>query len=416
MQIDRGEWCSEQFLERSNLDPMQMNSAYYRRSLLASLAAVLSVTAACKEESLAPPPPMYNNERPQRDAGADFNDGGMPVRRPMGTSQTMQARIDQLQEWGADLLDPEKICAGFHTYSCGINRKGSPVCWGHHERTVVHVPEDAPTNAVQISCGNYHACVLTEDGAIYCWGSNDHGETEVPQGLYKEVAAGGAHTCAISENDDIVCWGAGKPTDPNGDEVWHYGQASPPIDRKWRGITSNQATSCAIALDDGEADCWGEGSEGDCDPPRNFDCGQGVVPFGPFEQITVGMAHACGIRVDGSALCWGSGLATAPCTADGAIRAEYECGQGIIPADVDAPFVRLRAGTVHTCGVTSDYELRCWGWNGFKQTDIPMGLFSQVTSGGDLHTCGIDTFSRAQCWGGIGALETSVPADFPGQP
>jgi len=359
---------------------------------------------------MAPPPPMY--DRRSRDAGA--SDGGLRGNMPSAASQNLEERVEQLMEWGAGLLDPEKICAGFAGYSCGIDRRGSPMCWGHADIGASHVPNDAPTNAVQISCGNEHACVLTDDGEIVCWGSNIVGQTDVPIELYyKEVAAGGGHTCAITGDDDVVCWGAGEPDDMNGDEKWHFGQSIVPRDGKYRGVTVNQATSCAIAIDSGRIACWGSGADLDCDTPRNYDCGQLSVPEGAFDQISLGLGHGCGIRENGSTVCWGRGLTEEPCEPGAAFEARYDCGQSIVPTDVDAPFVRVRAGTVHTCGVTSDYELRCWGWNGSGQTNVPAGLFSQVSSSGDIHTCGINVSSAVQCWGGRGVGETAVPSGFP---
>jgi alpha-tubulin suppressor-like RCC1 family protein len=99
------------------------------------------------------------------------------------------------------------------------------------------------------------------------------------------------------------------------------------------------------------------------------------------------------------------------------------------PAAPDAPpavattastlvFTQMSAGFEHSCGVTSDNRLYCWGWNAEGEvgdgttTDrlvpVPVGgalRFRQVSAGFG-NTCAVTTDNRAYCWGfapGIGA-------------
>jgi alpha-tubulin suppressor-like RCC1 family protein len=52
----------------------------------------------------------------------------------------------------------------------------------------------------------------------------------------------------------------------------------------------------------------------------------------------------------------------------------------------------------HTCGVTVDGRVVCWGENQFGQTIEPSGPFQQVAAGG-LHTCGLRSNGTVTCWG-----------------
>jgi alpha-tubulin suppressor-like RCC1 family protein len=74
-------------------------------------------------------------------------------------------------------------------------------------------------------------------------------------------------------------------------------------------------------------------------------------------------------------------------------------------------FTQLSAGNAHTCGVTSDNRLYCWGANldgelgdgttTMRLVPVPIGgalRFRQVSAGGFI-TCGITTADRAYCWG-----------------
>jgi alpha-tubulin suppressor-like RCC1 family protein len=74
-------------------------------------------------------------------------------------------------------------------------------------------------------------------------------------------------------------------------------------------------------------------------------------------------------------------------------------------------FVRVDAGGVHTCGVTTDDLVFCWGRNHVGQLGdgtttphpTPVAVaggrhFRQVSAGG-VHTCGLTPFNVAFCWG-----------------
>jgi alpha-tubulin suppressor-like RCC1 family protein len=83
-------------------------------------------------------------------------------------------------------------------------------------------------------------------------------------------------------------------------------------------------------------------------------------------------------------------------------------------------FRNVTAGGAHTCGVTTDDRVYCWGWNFSGQlgvgTDrgpeicgydacstrpvaVAGGLRFRSVSAGDYYTCGVTTGDRAYCWG-----------------
>ena len=81
---------------------------------------------------------------------------------------------------------------------------------------------------------------------------------------------------------------------------------------------------------------------------------------GDFTAVTVGTAHACGLRADGTVACWGVN----------------DDGQAEAPS---GGFTALSAGASNTCGLRTDGTLVCWGRN----DDQPAGRFSAVAAGGD---------------------------------
>ena len=65
-----------------------------------------------------------------------------------------------------------------------------------------------------------------------------------------------------------------------------------------------------------------------------------------FTQITAGSNHTCGLRNDGSYICWG----------------DDDVGQVSGPnADGGMDFAQFAAGYRHTCGLRTDGSYICWG-------------------------------------------------------
>jgi alpha-tubulin suppressor-like RCC1 family protein len=82
------------------------------------------------------------------------------------------------------------------------------------------VPVRAVTNAIQVSVGLYHTCVLLTDHRVECWGNNSDGElgngkrtdssTSVPISAITnavQISAGYDHNCALFSNRRVTCWG-----------------------------------------------------------------------------------------------------------------------------------------------------------------------------------------------------------------
>src|SRR5690606_4546139 len=83
-----------------------------------------------------------------------------------------------------------------------------------------------------------------------------------------------------------------------------------------------------------------------------------------FTAISSGFLHTCGVTTDGRVLCWGG-------NADGQLGTGSNDDSGV-PAQVSAAasFVALSAGDFHTCALSSDAATWCWGWNAAGQLGI----------------------------------------------
>jgi alpha-tubulin suppressor-like RCC1 family protein len=138
-----------------------------------------------------------------------------------------------------------------------------------------------------------------------------------PAGAYFAIASGGDHTCALSVLGTTVCWGS----DSSGQRT------GAPVDTTFLSISSGGSHSCGIR-GDGTAQCWGE-------------WGGAEVPTDAFFQISCGRNYSCGM-----------------------VGEELVC-----------------TGEVHTCGVTSEGAVVCWGSNNDGQSTPPASLTGPGQSG-----------------------------------
>jgi alpha-tubulin suppressor-like RCC1 family protein len=111
----------------------------------------------------------------------------------------------------------------------------------------------------------------------------------------------------------------------------------------------------------------------------------------PWIQVSAGESHTCGVRSDGTVICWG----------------DNNSGKATPPAGV---FTQVSAGWDHNCGVKHDGTLACWGDNYSGKATPPAGVFTQV-SAGSWHTCGVKNDGTVACWGNDYAVEATPPTE-----
>jgi alpha-tubulin suppressor-like RCC1 family protein len=103
-------------------------------------------------------------------------------------------------------------------------------------------------------------------------------------------------------------------------------------------------------------------------------------------------------------------VATAPAMAQ-------ERSEGLQPTTVVADLTAVAAGDAHSCAVTTDHQVRCWGGNDFGQVGV--GRFSAIegvsvvrnragtgpltgvvaVTTGAFHSCALLTSHEVRCWG-----------------
>lgn len=279
-----------------------------------------------------------------------------------------------------------------------------------------------------VATGWYHSCGTSSDGSGQCWGRNHFGQVgdgESGAGLhrtrptrvsgeivFREISAGAGSSCGVDYAYAAHCWGSNRRGElgigtSGTDDVRSTPQAVT------GGLTFDEVSvgadhACGLTTD-GEAYCWGDGTDGQLGTGSGQSSSPQLVSHGTgFVVVTAGWFYTCAIDADGVGLCWGA-------------NGRGELG---IDASGDRPtptpiagelrFEHLDAGFAHTCGVTDGGRGFCWGDNGSGQLGIgtssadelrraPERVAGNLTlesiSVGGFHTCALDSSGKAWCWG-----------------
>ena len=82
-----------------------------------------------------------------------------------------------------------------------------------------------------------------------------------------------------------------------------------------------------------------------------------------FKMLDAGYSHTCGVAENGAAYCWGD-EEDGP---SGALGSDYEHTNEPEPVEGNLTFESVSTGHFHTCGVTPDRAVYCWGSNKYGQ-------------------------------------------------
>ncbi len=82
-----------------------------------------------------------------------------------------------------------------------------------------------------------------------------------------------------------------------------------------------------------------------------------------------------------------------------------------LPPNDGTLYTAVVSGGAHTCAITQQGDIRCWGLNNFGQsTNIPTSAVAFTSlSAGENHTCALDANGQAYCWGLNSNGQVNVP-------
>ena len=287
---------------------------------------------------------------------------------------------------GPETAGPTYVAiSALNSHVCAVQSDGKAICWGRGDTyssgdsmfpsfgpaptnpgppDFRSRPEVPPSNLLSdIAVGRYHTCGIRADDSVICWGGSHNSQATSPGGEFTAISAGEQHTCGLRPDGQVVCWG----------KINYHGVRTEPPAGEYRTISSGDDSTCGV-LADGMVQCWGDGI---------------IATSGEYIAYDPGRRNACGVTGDGLAVCqdvfWGT-------------HAAYPHLGALTGVSVGS----------HSCGLRPDGTLICWD-GGIDTITPPGGTFSQV-SVGNGYACALGTDGAVVCWG---HNDNNNPIDIP---
>lgn len=226
-------------------------------------------------------------------------------------------------------------------------------------------------------------------------GERESTESEVEAPLVTKIVSGRRHTCALTRDGEVYCWGAHDA-----------GQ---------------------LGMGELEEQC-------DAGESRAFPCSRRPqkVPDldGKIVSLDAHEWHTCAVNEAGSAFCWGYnddhqlGDASAIESCDTLDRDGEDCFRSPVTVKgLPSAVASIACGADHTCAVLRSGELYCWGYGRYGElgggevviSDAPQAVKDPPSGvsalfGGVLHTCALTQEGAVYCWGDNDSFECGVNA------
>ena len=264
---------------------------------------------------------------------------------------------------------PTTICVlhGDGTVSCWGDGYDGRLGQGDDNGAVLAKQVPGLEDVTAIAAGAGHVCVLHADGGVSCWGDGDWGQMgdgtdatrrspyRVPGvGDVTAIAAGYARNCAVHSDGTVTCWGK-----------WGSGGYSA-VPAKVTGLEDVVSLAagvyhlCAVHSD-GRVSC-------SRDDPSGHDSTPSVVPgIDDAVAVSVGEGSFCVLHRTGGVSCWGrnhEGQVGDGTRGDTARPARLQDIDDAVAITVSGPNQREE---VHACALREDGGAYCWGNNGYGQ-------------------------------------------------
>ncbi|HXK18886.1 MAG TPA: hypothetical protein VNG33_13840 [Polyangiaceae bacterium] len=340
--------------------------------------------------------------------------------------------------------DVAQLATGlFHV--CALGVLGDVKCWGAGDHgalgygstaalgdneaprslPAVEVADDASEHVAQIVAGGYHTCVLFTSGTVKCWGENSDGQLGYGDVLQTRgssivpasfgtvevsasatvtalsLCAGEKHTCALLSDGSVKCWGSNARGQLGYGNAARVGAKLAPADvapvslsnqLKATQLACGANHTCAV-LSDGTVQCWGENADGqlglgnvaiigdDEKPDSVGSISLGLASGVMVKQIVAGHSHTCILTSDQTVRCWGVstalGIGTTANVGDTEPPSSVSAVR-LVGANETARPVRLSAGSFHTCALFDSGTTKCWGRSDFGELGqgdlLPVGI------------------------------------------
>jgi alpha-tubulin suppressor-like RCC1 family protein len=320
-------------------------------------------------------------------------------------------------------FDAQSLSTVDSANGCYITSAGALWCWRQGQASAV-VPE--VKRAKTVVALRTSTCALTTDGKVFCWGANEQGQlgfghttrvdipTAIPDLLGIKVLVGRLNRyCVINNLDQVRCWG------DNSDSVIATADPTKAFITKPSALTSLTSSAKDVAVgarhicaltSNNTVRCVGQSEVGQTGLPpgqNNAEVRTSTgTPLSNVTSITAGDSHTCAITADGQLYCWGNNYY-------GNLGSETPGTFSNAALKVALPEVALSVtlnGTSN-CAILKNLFVYCWGQNNYGvlglnnktnlETASPLQniLGLQSVVTSGIHSCGITPNGRVQCWG-----------------
>lgn len=258
-------------------------------------------------------------------------------------------------------------------------------------------------------------------GIVGCGGEDFTGPT-APDGAirFESVTSGYFHSCGLTPDGRAYCWGGNTwGTLGDGSRTASNRPVAVAGGHRFKGVESGAGHTCGVT-ESGQVYCWGLNDEGQAgedwvirgleDPHR--------LPGNQFwVEVSAGHDHSCALTNDGVVWCWGDNVT-------GHLGSGDTFNKSFQPVRVasSVSFTAVVAGYYQSCALAGSGQMYCWGRNDQGQigdgsnqnrfTPVPVagGLTFRALGGGDAFMCGITTGGSTWCWGSNRSGELGDPS------
>lgn len=271
--------------------------------------------------------------------------------------------------------------------SCGVATTLVAYCWGRNStgalgnaatpRSLVPAPVAGGLLFRTIAVGADHACALAHEGVVHCWGANAKGQLgtgdtvqsarplPVTGGLrFVSLVAGDAHTCGIAVDSLAYCWGSNRRGELGvSDRGERLGPQPVAHRRHWRTLSAGSHHTCGITAGrHPSVFCWGDNFHEQFNP--RVARGGGPTSLGvPILWAPTFVALPAVVSVGAGR--WHTCFARSSAASTVVCRGANDDGQ--LGQRVFGSYVQISAGDAHTCALSKDAVIYCWGRNAAGQ-------------------------------------------------
>lgn len=263
-----------------------------------------------------------------------------------------------------------------------------------------------------VAAGFQSTCAVKQDGRVFCWGRNDYGQlpghagnSKVPVEItlpqpFASMARPQLGVCGQGADGTLYCWGFSTHHDLGGGS--NLGPGNPVLVAQsgtdWSSLSKGSEHTCAVRQN--QPYCWGGNAWQELGDAFPYETAEAlVVPHvGSVTAVDAFSHHTCALTTEGKLWCWGGGNDT---HTDGGLSLDTGSPPKLISEDTD--WASFSTGVEFGVAVKQDGSL--WQWGRFGRGDAEpvhqIGeerVWSQV-SAGELIACGIKQDGSLHCWG-----------------